>query len=647
MRFLLTIIFLILTAYNTILTKKLWTEIKIPVRDSILLNADLYAMDTTKAKPVILIQTPYNKAYFRYIRFVPDTSAIAIALFDTISYNYVVMDWRGFYSNKDFSKTGYNRGFDGYDAIEWIAKQKWCNGKIGTEGSSALGQIQFLTAAEHPPHLVCSAPFVKDYLTKYSDYYYGGVLRKEHVEGLQALGFFTVNQIIDHPIYNNFWKAAEKLTDLSEKIKIPLLIVTGWFDHFPSAVIRAFNDLVQNSDEKVREQHKLIVGPWLHGSLGLLHQGDLEYPNAVDIPLIAKKDFFAYYLQGAKNGWILKPKVRYFQMGDNKWYIADNLFELNNMITDTLYLQRGGLIKDTPPPPIMPPMNFPPDTIIFNPRNPSPSIGGARFQPFDKNIEDGPLDISQSVESRNDVLVFSTETLKKDITIKGKIQFELFISSDRKDTDFAIRLCDVYPDGKSYIIRQCIKRARFWKTLNEEHFLEKDSIYKITLELDYLAITFVKGHKLRIDISSSDYPMFDLNPNSGGQLYKPSDTLIATNLVYSNSDYPSRIIFSTPEPLSVNDFNNTCNISFEIYPNPLTSDEIINININIKKNANVKIDLCNSLGLIVGKTYHNYFDVGSHTIQYTPEANLPSGTYWLRMIINNKETIVKPAVIVR
>ena len=644
---LLLFIFFFISTFNSIKSQELWTAIKIPVRDQSLLNADLYAVDTTKAKPVILIQTPYNKAFYRYIRYVPDTSAIAMALFDTLSYNYVVMDWRGFYSNKEFSKANYNRGLDGYDAVEWIAKQKWCNGKIGTEGSSALGQIQFLTAAEHPPHLVCSAPFVKDYKIKYSDYYYGGVLRKEHVEGLQSLGFLTVNQITEHPIYNNFWKTAEKLTDLSNEIEIPMLLVTGWFDHYPTDVIRAFNDLVWQSNEKVRNQHKLIVGPWLHGSLGLLNQGDLKYPDAVDIPLIAKKDFFAYYLQGAKNGWILKSKVRYFQMGDNQWYYADDLFELYNIVTDTLYLQKGGLIKDTPPPPIMPPMNSPPDTIIYNPENPSPSIGGSRFQPFDKDIADGPLDISQTVETRNDVLVFSTKTLKKNIEIDGKIQFKLYISSDRKDTDFAIRLCDVYPDGKSYIIRQCIKRARFWKSLSEEHFLEKDSIYKITLELDYLAITFVKGHKLRIDISSSDYPMFDLNPNSGSTLYKPSDTLIATNLVYSNSDYPSRIISPTPEPLSVNDFNNTNDFSFKIYPNPITNDKTFNININLKQNANVSIYLYNSLGIIAGNNYSKYLNGGFHTIRYAPDANLPSGTYWLRMTINNKETIVNPVVIMR
>jgi predicted acyl esterase len=604
-----------------------WKEIEIPVRDGKLLKADLYSTDTTQKKPCILIQTPYNKSLYRVLANLPPEMISSSSLFDLNNYNFVILDWRGFYANKNASKMNYDRGMDGYDAVEWIAQQNWSNGKVGTSGSSALGLIQFQTAKLHPPHLVCSAPFVKDYKNKYSDYYYGGDLRREQTEQLQKLGFLTVDAITLYPIYNNFWKLLEKQNDYPEEFSIPMFMCSGWFDHYPSDCIRAFQDIKARSDFSVRNKHKFLMGPWSHSDLGLKNQGELEFPEAVDIPSNMSKEFFDFYLRDIQNGWEEKPVISYFQMGENIWKTTD---DWNSVATnyDTLYLWKGNGLRQEPPPPIMPPFSSPPDTIIYNPRDPSPTIGGSRFNPDDilsgkHTTPVGPYDISDTVESRNDILIYSTDVLEKPISITGKINIELFVKSNRRDTDFSVRLCDVYPDGKSYILTQGIKRARFRDSLEVEKFMEPDSIYKISVELSDLAITFVEGHRMRIDITSSNYPMFDINPNTGGEMYKASDSLIATNLVYCNEEYSSKVIF--PTSIETNVQENSIQNEITVYPNP--AQEYLNVSFENFNFQDFKVRIYNIIGeecIVLGDT--NFSVDGSLKI---PISQLSTGVYFL------------------
>ena len=531
------------------------------------LNADLYSTDTNLPKPVILIQTPYNKnLYHRWESGNVETPLV----FDTLNYNYVIVDWRGFFSNKPADTAGYYRGFDGYDAVEWIAKQKWCNGKVGTWGGSALGMIQFQTAFLNPPHLVCAAPFIRDYKSKYENYYYGGVYRKEHTESLIKLGFMSSpDKILQHPSKDAFWLNIEKMSDKPELVKVPMLLGTGWFDLFPGNVIRAFEDLQKRSDKKVRDRHKIIVGPWLHTRMGKVKQGVWEFPEAADEQDKLTKQFFDYYLLNAKNGYPLKPKFTFFEMGTNQWLYDDNWTDINRSY-DTLYLRSQGRLLDTPPPPIMGPKAQPPDTIVYDPTDPSPTYGGARFNPFDFSIKLGPQNIAGVVESRDDILIYTSEYNSKGKRIDGSVKIFLYVSSDSKDTDFGVRLTEVMPDGQSIILTQGIKRMRFRESLSEEKLMEKDSIYLVEIDLEPLAIQLEKTSRLRIDITSSNYPMFDVNLNNGGELYKPGDSLVAHNLVYRRPETPSFVVIPfIDQATGVDDF-----VSEEqdviVYPNPTT-----------------------------------------------------------------------------
>lgn len=625
MRILIFTFFLLSIKCSAIYSLDIPTRINNPEKKY--LSADLYSSDTNKPKPTILIQTPYNKNFYRLQS---DFGLSGSALpFDTIDYNIVIVDWRGFYGSKNSDSTGYNRGQDGYDIVEWIAKQSWSNGKIGTWGGSALGMIQFQTAAEQPPHLVCAAPFIKDFVTKYEDYYYGGDFRKEHTESLQKLGFVTTSLILSHPYKDNTWELIEKSNTIAGKINIPMFIATGWFDHYPSDVIRAYSDLRTKSNSKVRSLHKFIIGPWLHTSMGVESQGVLNFPEAKDYPNLLGKEFLDFYLLDKKNDWDKEPAVKYFIMGDNEWRTISNWNDISTK-QDTLYLNKNLQLLTTPPPPLMAPFADKPDTIIYNPKDPSPTIGGSRFNPFDKSILLGPQDISVLVESRKDILTFTTPEFKEDFKLSGRTTANINISSDREDTDLSIRLCDVFPNGSSIILTQGIKRVRLQDNLKTPELMTPGAEKKVTVELEPIAYTFKQGHSLRIDITSSNYPMFDLNLNNGKELYNQGDTLTATNLIYHSNDRTSFIVFET-QKMTTDKIDTDINESINVYPNPARDY------INILSNEVTSIKIINYLGLEVQEKNANsqcIYDI----------SNLQQGIYYIKLVKSNGTHIIKPIV---
>ena len=517
-----------------------WTALSIPTRDGKTLAADLYYADTApQSKPVILIQTPYNKNYYR----TGDPSGLGGKKFPTDAhYNYVVVDWRGFFGSTGADVPGYDRGLDGFDCVEWIAAQPWCDGKVGTWGSSALGVIQYLTARRHPPHLACITPQVKDFQTLYENYYYGGDYRKEHVESLERLGFFSASAILAHPTLDAAWRTAAANSAMAADIGVPALVVGGWYDHFPTDVLRSFEDLRTGSAPAVRGQHRLILGPWLHTGVGESQQGVLEYPDATDL-YSTEIRFWDYTLRGVPNGWDQEPVVTYYQMGENAWRTAPSWAGIPR-IEKSLYLQPGGGLSEA-----LPPGGSLPDSFLYDPDDPTPALGGSRFDPFDPSVLTGPQDLSQAIETRPDVRVYTTPVLEQDLRVNGALRVELFVSSNRTDTDFCVRLTDVYPDGRSLIMTQGIRRMRFRNSPSTEEFMTPGQIYPVTVDLQDLALTFLSGHKLRVDVCSADYPHFDKNRNDGGPMYTVGPSYSALNAVYHDAIRPSRIVFQTPAVL--------------------------------------------------------------------------------------------------
>lgn len=607
-------IVLIFICISNILIAQIYTPIidSIVMRDGKKIAADIYIIDSINPRPTILIQTPYNRIYYRL------NLPLVGQNIEDYGYNFVITDWRGFYGSSSANVLGYNRGLDGYDIVEWIAQQSWSNGKIGTYGPSALGKIQFETAKEQPPHLVCCVPLVANPQMTYLEYFPGGVYRTEYVEQLDNLGFGFSSWLLSNPFYNLQWQFVENSTFYPSSIKVPFFMIGGWYDHNIDQMLTFFNALLQQSP--VASQHKLLMGPWTHGGYGIsqvgsIQQGELFFDNASKWNDSLSLRFFDFYLKNANNGWNNEPIVQYYQIGDNQWQQATSLSAIN---VDTLQMFLNSDNYLTTIPPDAQNQN---EYFIYNPADPSPTYGGTTLR---QDLLQGPYDQSQVVESRSDLLIFTSSTLNEPIRVFGKVKITLFVSSNCKDTDFAIRLCDVYPDNRSILINDGIKRMRFrngYQT-SDTASMVNGVIYKIDIYLPHTAYTFLPGHKIRIDISSSNYPKYDNNLNNGKQMYTAGDTIIATNIVYFETDHKSSISLPILHSNNIYDFSNS--ERFIIYPNPTNSSFTIS-NFNQIKFIEIYD--------IMGKKYqfNQQENINIH--------NLKNGLYLIKIIDLNDEII--------
>jgi len=249
---------------NTACADHMFADISIPMRDGKSLAAFVRRPTNPACKlPTVLIQTPYDKENARALWF--DNATTENPLFDSPDYNFVVLDWRGFYGSANALNGQPNRGEDGYDAVEWIAAQPWSDGRVGTWGVSALCRVQHWTAVEQPPSLVAAVPIFCAMNDTYLQYYPGGVLRREYVD---TLGFlFGGNLVEQHPTDDNVWAYAANLYDPAQ-VKIPMLIVAGWYDLDNNSTFETWDQLITDSDASVRTAHHLLIGDWHHFAAG-------------------------------------------------------------------------------------------------------------------------------------------------------------------------------------------------------------------------------------------------------------------------------------------------------------------------------------------------------------------------------------------
>jgi len=495
----------------------------IPMRDGKSLAADIYLPDTSNAYPVILVQTPYNRLLSRL------GLPLGIGLdLDSSNYAFVTVDWRGFFGSLSAFTLSPNRGEDGYDVVEWINSQPWCNGQIGTWGPSALGNVQYQTARENPPALDCIVPVVADPQFAYDKYYVGGSAREEYINQLDNLGFGIGNLVYANPIFNIFWQFSDTSSYYPDEIAVPTMVIGGWYDHNVEACLEWFGDLQTQSPANVRDDHRLLMGPWAHGgfgtaTVGTADQGQLSYPAAAGWSDSLALRFFDFHLRGVANGVDSEDAVRTFLMGSDRWESAPTWME-GSQTTRYFLNEQGSLSLDEPT------ANNGSDAIIYDPRNPSPTVGGPTLT---DSLGQGPFDQAPLVESRPDILTYTTPSLSDDLDISGHVKVVLYVSSDQPDTDFTVRITDVYPDGRSMLVSTGVQRMRFRNTFSQ-YFdtIIPGNIYPIEIELPATSITFLAGHSIRLNVASSNFPQYSLNLNNGDSLYVAGDTLVATNEVY-------------------------------------------------------------------------------------------------------------------
>ncbi len=506
----------------------------VTMRDGVKLATDIYLPDGKGPWPAILFRTPYGKG----------TAQGQAMMANQHGYAFVSQDIRGRFGSEGvdypvFGHDGWGEHQDGYDTVEWVAVQKWCNGKVGTVGASANGITQNMMAPSRPPHLVCQYVAVAFSSLYHQAVYQGGAFRKSLVEGWvkgNKLNPENLKEMRSHPDYDDFCRQFDPEL-VAHRVNVPVLFLGGWYDIFNAGSINSFLTINKKGDKGARGKCRLVMGPYGHGRSEDLIFPNTEYPKPADM-----LNWFDIWMKKDGKGIDEIPVVQYFVMGDpadtkngaNVWKTADD-WPIPAKIKP-FYFNANGSLRPRPPKKA--------DTSLsykYDPKNPVPTIGGANLI-----IKKGPRD-QRPVESRQDVLLFTSRELKKPVEITGQLKVKLWASTAATDTDFTAKLCDVYPDGRSMIVADGIIRARHRNSMEKSELTEPGKIYEFEIDLWSTSLVFCPGHRIRVAISSSNSPRFEPNPNTGTPSGMDNETQVATNTIYLNIDHPSHILLPVVE----------------------------------------------------------------------------------------------------
>jgi predicted acyl esterase len=504
----------------------------VPMRDGIKLATDVYRpFFQLKALGTIFLRTPYNKDDLNYLGI----------LFSLIGYPTVIQDMRGMHASEG-KYEGYRKcQTDGPDSLAWISSRDWSNGKVSTIGPSALGITQLFTAGANPPELSCSGIMVATPNLHKHAVFQGGEFRKSLVEKwLEGVdSSYLLEEIFENENYTEDIWINVTLDDNWGDINVPALHMGGWYDIFLQGTIDGYYGYQHFGGPGAKGKSKLIMGPWTHEGYITYKQGELTYPeNSMQIVELVKMylDMTNKYTMNKNNDFENRPPVWYYTMCDvdvidspgNEWRYAED-WPIPADYTPWFFNENGILSKTGP-------SNYEPLNYTYDPTNPVPTIGGQNLE-----IPGGPYD-QTSIENRNDVLIFTSEELEEPYEATGPIKAKLFVSSDCPDTDFTVKLSDVYPDGRSMIITDGILRMRNRNGVDHWEFMQNGEIYEIEVDLWSTSYIWNTGHKIRVAISSSNYPRFLANPNTRDSINDNTTYDIANNTIYIDSEHPSCII---------------------------------------------------------------------------------------------------------
>jgi predicted acyl esterase len=509
------------------------TSHMVAMRDGVKLATDVYLPGDGGGKyPAIVVRTPYDKS---------KGGAGIAATATRRGYALVVQDLRGRFKSEGhhaiiFANDGLGDHQDGPDTLKWVASQSWCDGKLASWGGSALGITQNMAAPLAPDSL--KAQFVSVAFSEFYSQgaYQGGAFRTQLIERwLQATGMTEKNlpTFVAHPRYDDFWKRLN-FEAHTETVRAPAVYHGGWYDIFLQGTINAFDAVHHHGGEGARGKCRLVIGPIGHGTFS-----ELKYPaNATKGP--ACGDAFAWFdhvLLSKANAVAREKAVHYYVMGDptdpkapgNVWRHADD-WPPASKPTPFYFHADGELLCDKSS------EGDAARSYRYDPKDPVPNVGGQEL-----GVPLGPMD-QRRVENRPDVLLFTTDELTQPLEVTGRITAKLFISSDCPDTDFTVKLCDVYPDGRSMLVTDGVLRARYRESFEKESFLESGKVYEVAVDLWSTSLVFNKGHRIRVAVSSSNSPRFEANPNTGKPFRADKETRVATNTVHLSAGRPSHIV---------------------------------------------------------------------------------------------------------
>jgi len=573
-------------------------HVHVAMRDNVRLDTNVFhpasagtAPGTMPGRfPTVLVRTPYGKGL--------DLPA-GYQSFINHGYAVVIEDVRGRYSSGGVFDVLNQEGPDGYDTLNWIAAQPWSDGKVGMIGGSYLGIAQWRVALLNNPHLKAIFPVVSgsdDYFDRYyseggamklgnrslwmslnltppgtakpkfTDYIYHLPLRTvDRSATRRTLGFYQT--ILNHPTYDSFWKDLSVRENI-EQVRVPVFSVGGWYDNYAESDLEAFarlHKLYGRRDDK----HRIMIGPWAH-NMSMPFQG-VSYGDDSSSPIRSYQiEWFDHWLKGAplkyRTGAALRfspeqwhavraevdeAPVHIFVMGVNRWRDEPD-WPLARARTTALYLASeraanglsGAGVLEWKPERAQKLDNstdsLTADSFTYDPRNPVPTLGGAvccdpKIFPW------GPLD-QRPLEKRKDVLVYTSAPMKRDLEVTGPIHVVLYASTSALDTDFTAKLVDVFPNGEARNLTDGILRLRYRDGVEKAELAEPLKVYPLAIDAGVTSNVFLAGHSIRVEISSSNFPRFDRNPNTGRAFADETALKKAQQMVYHSRQYPSRVL---------------------------------------------------------------------------------------------------------
>lgn len=541
------------------------SHVAVKMRDGVTLYADIYRPAREGKFPVMITRTPYGV----------QREGVHAALFKIAGHGYAVVnqDVRGRFESGGNWEPFMDEGKDGHDTIEWAARQPWSNGKVGSFGGSYLGNNQWLAGAETPPHLLAMFPAVASTSIYHNWAYFGGAYRlafnfgwgvvrmphrimqpqnwhtdafvPEEMKYANVLRSVPLGEVdlkssnsvvthyrdwLKHETYDSYWQGAG-IEDRFDKIKVPVHTLGGWWDIFLAGTINGYVGMKGKGA-------KMIIGPWGHGPSRKFGEQDFG-PGAMRDLTAMELRWMDRWLKGEQNGVDKEPPVEIYYMGANKWRKEAD-WPVPGTTYKPVYLTADkGLSFDKP-------AAAGKTTYVADPENPVPTLGGNNC--CGAPTVAGPVD-QRPNESRADVVSYTSPAMTEALTIAGPVKMSLFASTDGPDTDWMVKLVDVAPNGYAMNIAEGILRARFRNGLTKAELLTPGTVYEFPVDMVGTANVFLPGHKIRVDIMSSNFPQFSGNPNTGEPLATAGRGRKASNTVFHGGARPSAIILPVVKAL--------------------------------------------------------------------------------------------------
>jgi uncharacterized protein len=547
-------------------------DVPVKMRDGVTLRADIYKPKTNEKLPVLLTRTPYDKSRTWITPFAHMAAARG--------YVVIIQDVRGRFESEGEWYPFRHESNDGYDTVEWAGTLPYTNGKVGMFGGSYVGATQMLAAIAKPPHLTAICPSVT--ASNYHDgwTYQGGAFEQwfneswtsglaentavrrfnsltEAMEGMNTLPLTDYRIMksdanglapyfqdwLAHPSFDDYWKQIS-IEDHYGQIQVPVFTEAAWYDIFLGGSLRNFVRLqTEAGAEAARKGQKLYVGTGGHaggwgGKIGAVDFGDKALLDPDELML----RWYDHLLKGEANGAENDKPVKIFVMGKNVWRDEETWPPTRAKSTKYFLHSHGaanGISGDGALSTAMP-VTEQRDTYTYDPADPTPTIGGPLCcQALPSGT--GPQD-QRPAEARSDVLVFATPAFTQEFEVTGPVSADLYVSSSAVDTDFTAKLVDVWPNGFAQNLTDGILRMRYRNSQSKSELMNPGEVYHVTVDLWATSNVFLPGHKLRLEISSSDFPRFDRNLNTGEEQARGTRMVKAENVIFHDKEHPSALV---------------------------------------------------------------------------------------------------------